>query len=270
MSLGLQQFMVEYNLDVPPPSYLVLYENMNLYTTSIVPGASQSNLFLQKVFGRNIASQQFVDWNGDGVPDGPGGNATLPWILEGEQCLVFYLGGIPSAPGLGGYSPQGFSTSNTNPAQPVTTSPKRKGPYYQFQVARLAPQPYNALVSPFPSYIDAWQAKANPQPYAYFSSNGAGSSATLKTGYFANNLLDCASIKAAPYFITGTNPPQFMNSNTFQIISAGKDGVFGTTGWYPASGMPPVPTSNPNASGQPAGADDQANFSTGLLGSGQS
>jgi prepilin-type N-terminal cleavage/methylation domain-containing protein len=241
LEVALRAFMSDYGLSDPPPSYLILNETSPLSTPSAA--------FLQKVFGKNLGAQGSVDWNGDGVPNGP-------WTLEGEQCLVFYLGGIPTTPGLGGFSPQGFSTNNMNPAMP---GGKRKGPYYTFQVARLVPlTSYNPAASPFPVYLDPWQVKIGPKPYAYFSSNG------INNGYTGAN---CVSIGAAPYFITGTT--QFTNPNTYQIISAGKDGVFGTAGWIPASGVPPVPPSNPNAAGQPAGADDQANFSSTLLGQGQ-
>jgi prepilin-type N-terminal cleavage/methylation domain-containing protein len=230
MSAALQAFMADYNLADPPPSYLVLNEASPLSTPSAA--------FLQKVFGKNLGAQGPVDWNGDGVLNGP-------WTLEGEQCLVFYLGGIPTTPGLGGFSPQGFSTNNMNPAMP---GGKRKGPYYTFQVARLVPlTSYNPAASPFPVYLDPWQVKIGPKPYAYFSSNGINN---------AYSTTDCASIGAAPYFITGTN--QFTYPNTYQIISAGKNGIFGTTGWNPASG----------ATGP--GADDQANFSGSVLGAPQS
>jgi prepilin-type N-terminal cleavage/methylation domain-containing protein len=257
LEVALRAFMSDYGLSDPPPSYLILNETSPLSTPSAA--------FLQKVFGKNLGAQGPVDWNGDGVLNGP-------WALEGEQCLVFYLGGIPTTPGLGGFSPQGFSTNNMNPAMP---GGKRKGPYYTFQVARLVPlTSYNPAASPFPMYIDAWQVKLSknlvgPMPYAYFSSNGNNN-----IGYQQNNApfgvpQDCQSIKAYPYFITGATPTQYTNPNGYQILSAGKDGVFGAAGWIPGSGVPPVPPSNPNAAGQPAGADDQANFSSTLLGQGQ-
>jgi prepilin-type N-terminal cleavage/methylation domain-containing protein len=259
LEMALQAFMADYGLTAPPPSYLVLNEASPLNTPSAP--------FLTQVFGRNFGSQGWVDWNGDGIQQ------TAPWYLEGEQCLVFYLGGIPSAPGLAGYSPQGFSTNNMNPALPVTVSPKRKGPYYTFQVARLKLlTALNPIASPFPVYIDAWQTKTGPffatlggTPYAYFSSNGNNN-----TGYLQNApqpLQDCASIGAYAYYIAGTNPNQFMNPNTYQIISAGKDGIFGMFGLSNRAGTAGW---NPTAGAVGVGADDQANFSASLLGSGQS
>jgi general secretion pathway protein G len=229
-SVALNAFMSDYNLDIPPPSTLVLYE------TNPLQGPSAN--FLQKVFGKNLGSGvAFVDWNGDGVANGP-------WTLEGEQCLVFYLSGINNT---------GFSTNNINPAA-TTPSGKRRGPYITFQPSRLVPgNVVNSALNAFPVYIDSWQVKAVPHPppyangvpYAYFSSNG------IMNGY---TLTDCANIGAAPYF---TAASVYTNPNTYQIISAGKDGAFGTTGWNPAGG-----TTGP-------AADDQSNFSSTLLGAGQ-
>jgi prepilin-type N-terminal cleavage/methylation domain-containing protein len=265
LETALQAFMADYNITEPPPSFLILNE----YS----PTMTQSGSFLQKLFGKNLGTN--VDWNGNGAIDGPA--APGGWYLEGEQCLVFYLGGIPTAPTLlSAFSPQGFSTNNMNPALPVTVSPKRKGPYYTFQVARLKPlTALNPTASPFPVYIDAWQTKTGPffaalggTPYAYFSSIGNNN-----TGYLQNTppallpLLDCASIRAYPYYLTGTSPNQFMNPNTYQIISAGKDGIFGIAGSTNTVGTPGW---NPAAGAVGVGADDQANFSANLLGSGQS
>lgn len=279
MSVGLQEFMLEYNLSDPPPSVLLLNENVGPLVTFSPPYVlgDPSYAWLQKVFGKNLSGTgpagvppYWVDWNGDGIPNGP-------WLLEGEQCLVFYLGGIPTAPGLGGFSPQGFSPNSINPAAP---GGKRKGPYYPFITGRLKPPPASCLSGmTFPVYIDPWQSKTGPlyyapttvpgvmlagTPYAYFSSVGYNNTG-YATGYpygmfvppIVNNLQSCQSIKAAAYFTVGTSPIQFTNGNTFQIICAGKDGKFGTTGWSPVSGV------------VGDGADDLANFSSTLLGIGQ-
>ncbi len=223
------------DLTDPPPSVLVLNESN--------PLNSPSAAFLKKMFGKNFGSSP-VDWNGDGSIDGPASG----WVLEGEQCLVFYLGGIAN---------QGFSYNSTNPT-PVAGQ-KTHGPYFPFQTSRLVPlTTLNALApSPFPVYLDSWQAKAGAKPYAYFSSNGINNS-----GYLANGLKDCQSIGASPYW-TAQNasgvPTQFPFSNSYQIISAGKDGTFGGGLWSTGGGI---------AKTLPA-YDDQANFSSTLLGIGQ-
>ncbi len=295
LSLGLQAFMRDYNLTEPPPSYLVLYENLALYQgPNPIPNAlqvQQSYAFLTKAFGRNLgsASNGIIDWNGDGIPgNGPNG-PTTPWILEGEQCLVFYLGGIPTAPWLSGFAPQGFSTNNMNPAfNPPGIPQQRKGPYYQFQTNRLvsmqsinplatSPQNPQGLSPLHPVYLDAWQVKNRPYggnphgngwPYAFFSSRGLNNGYTITD---CANLLDPTDQTPVPQtdplfnrcqFYNMNNPlpyssNQYLNSNMYQILSAGKDGVFGLGTMSTAGGE------------KPGGDDDQSNFSSTTLGKGQ-
>lgn len=280
MSLALQAFMMDYNLTEPPPSMLCLNEYNPLLPSALDSGRTVQ--FLQQVCGRNFASNPLtpnvplpIDWNGDGKIDGPA--VGQPWVLQGEQCLVFYLGGIPNSYQMTNLlgtppGPQGFASNNMNPANSVVLSPKRKGPYFTFNTPRLWPQ------APFPGwngffvYLDPWQSKTGPlfatmggSPYAFFSTAGINNAYAVTT-----------SFGAAPYAIRAANPAlnypptgQYTNPTTFQIISAGKDGVFGTTGWIPSGGLPPVPLSNANTALQPAGDDDQANFSSTLLGNGQ-
>lgn len=241
---ALQAFLSDYGQSEPPPSILVLHEHMK-YGNSAVE--QQSRIYLQKVFGKNLGvGQTYVDWNGDGVANGP-------WILSGEQVLVFFTGGIPNTAAVVGGTqapgPQGFSTNNMNPAQ---AGGKRKGPYYPFESNRLVfAGTLNPSAPNFFVYLDPWKTKSGPlyatlggSPYAFFSSAG------VNNGYLGAK----DSFGAMPYY---TGVGQYSNSNTYQIISAGKDGNFGTSGWSPSSG----------ATG--AGADDQSNFSAGLLGAGQ-
>lgn len=224
METAMGALMQDYKLDVPPPSFLILDET-SPRTPSPVDGG-RSAAFLTKMFGRNLGP---TDWNGDNTIGGT-------WTLRGEECLVFYLGGI---------NLQGFSYNNMSP-KPISGQ-KVHGPYFPFKTSRLKP-----VVTGFYVYIDPWQKKSGPHyatlggsPYTYFSSNGINNAYTNTSGY-----------GAFPYFITGTT--QYMNSNSFQIISAGQDGYFGgQQGWVPASG----------ATG--TGADDQANFSAKLLGAPQ-
>jgi|SRR5579884_30373 len=259
MEVALRAFMADYGLTQPPPSYLILNEITPLNTTAQGSGGpsnrydnGQSGAFLEKLFGKNLGKgQRFVDWNGDGQPNGP-------WQLKGNQCLVFYLGGIPNSVAVrGGASPapQGFAANNINPALP---SSKRKGPYFPFASTRLYPQPQQVYGGPIPwdgffYYLDPWMTKSGPlyltlggSPYAFFSSAG------INYQYAITN-----DSGASPY-MTGVG--QYVNPNTYQIISAGKDGYFGSAVnnlWNPSSG----------ATGY--GADDQANFSSSLLGAGQ-
>ncbi len=273
LETALQAFMTDYGLSEPPPSVLVLNEAS--------PLTSPSGSFLTKVFGKNLGP---TDWNGDGTIAGI-------WTLEGEQCLVFYTGGIPNtAQMLAGSPPEclGFATNNMKPSYGSMLGEvmgRRKGPYFTFQSGRLmllgpyppppAPPvlpclyPINIPVfSPFFVYFDPWKVKngpggllrANGWPYAYFSSNGTNNSGYLQGAAVLTSLGppwagrgDCQGIGAAPYS-TGFG---YTYSNKYQIISAGQNGLFGTAAWVPSSGATGV------------GFDDQANFSAGLLGTGQ-
>jgi general secretion pathway protein G len=244
LEAALAAFMSDYQLSDPPPSVLVLHEDMNYGATAV---EQQSLQFLKKTFGRTLGTGGVIDWNGDGAANGP-------WVLEGEQCLVFYTGGIPTVAG-GVPGCLGFSTNNANPAS--NPLGKRNGPYMTFKTNRLKVLT-NKAGTPWFVYLDAYQSDRSALgktlggvPYAYFSSTGNNNS-----GYGANGGLDCTTIGAAAYRDAAGI---FMNSNKYQIISAGADGQFtGTAGvWNPASGATGVD------------ADNQANFSAKLLVAGQ-
>lgn len=290
MEAALAAFMQDYNLPNPPPSYLVLREDLAYNLT--VPLEAQSLQFLKQAFGKNLGASGGIDWNGNGQID-----TGVGMVLEGEQCLIFYLGGIPNtAAQLAGAPPQclGFSTNNVKPSwgsMPVlgeNPNGPRRGPYFNFQTGRLVPPtvvnpsfPANLASQTFFVYIDAWNVKVNTlggtgMPYAYFSSFGNNNQYNIYTAvaslYAPLGQGDCESIglkvgatmysASAYYQALGS----YTNPNKFQIISAGQDGVFGYdatmtvrggVGWNPAQG----------AIGN--GRDDQANFSSKVLGAGQ-
>jgi prepilin-type N-terminal cleavage/methylation domain-containing protein len=170
-----------------------------------------------------------VDWNQNNTTD------TTPITLEGDQCLVFFLGGM-SLDGNNNFNPNGqpsgFSVNKRNPMDRSTS--ERIGPFIQFQVDRLRDVRGNG----FRSYIDPWKA----QPYLYFTSYGK------QAGYKATD----ATMGVTPYVDPATNKPK--NADGFQIICAGEDKIFG-------SGGSNLPATGP-------GEDDIANFSQGTLGSG--
>lgn len=220
------------------PSSILLHETLSNYAAN-----DASRLFLQQAFGRQLfTSGTTVDWNGDGAINPAG------VTLYGDQALVFWLGGIPAANG----NLLGFSTNPTNPAASGGT---RIGPFFEFKSTRLLPQSNG-----FYRYVDAY---GTGRPYIYFSSYRAGND---------YNAADNGGIAGfpSPYYTAGTTPPKYLNANGFQIISAGRDGVFGAGGsWNTGNGYGPwAPYVSAGQPGNPGG-DDQANFSRNLLGSGQ-
>jgi prepilin-type N-terminal cleavage/methylation domain-containing protein len=226
LEIALATCRTDFGLDAVP-SRLVLRED-GRYDG---PGPNSADYprtmaLLQKMFGRHFRVLSPYDWNGNGTID------SGEVVLEGQHCLVFLLGGIPTSPG----SSVGCTGFNTDSRNPATPGGKRAGPYFEFKPGRLRrdPDAGNFLV-----YLDPWRE----QPYAYFSATKAGNDYTP----------DCPSLGVAPYFARGG---QFLNPNGCQIISAGPDRRFGPGGlWNPATG-----------GGGPNGADDISNFSRGALG----
>ncbi len=164
-----------------------------------------------------------------GVPTGQ------TWVLQGDQCLVFFLGGTADAGG----NRIGWSTDGTDPMKQTGS---RVSPFFAFPTDRLrvfsGPNRFG-----YPSFVDV----IGSSPYLYFS-----------TGRADNNYQNAITLAAGtitPYQISST---RFANPTGFQIVSAGRDGVFGPGGlaWAGATG----------GGATQAGADDLANFHPTLLG----
>ncbi len=144
----------------------------------------------------NSGGRFYYDFNGNGVQDGP-------YVLQGHECLVFFLGGIPLPNPIptatGGYSSDttfsmtGFGQDPTNPfTNSINGSPmynaNRRTPLFSFNPGRLFLDPSNlsngnGTMSPgIPGYYDSIN---NGPPttitgqgpvgfYAYFSAYGNG------------------------------------------------------------------------------------------------
>lgn len=230
------------------PGRLVLYNNIDVYrnpgTYGITAASTPVNLTelnrskdaLSRMFGNQfIRTGGTVNWDG--------GGSTGAMILEGQQCLVFYLGGISSNSG-GVRKMLGFSTNTSDPTD--LSSKERYGPYYNFESGRLADGTnYNSYGAPasFYVYLDRYET-----PFAYFGGTGSANS------YIPDG---CPKLGVTAY---SEGSGKYTNPTTFQIISAGKDKVFGVGGlWDPKAG----------SSSGPA-RDDMANFSQSVLASPQS
>jgi hypothetical protein len=222
-----------------PPSQVKLCERFSDYGDTELDRHSKA--VLKRMFPRLHrpgSDTPDVDWDGNG-------QYSPPVILTGDQCLVFFLGGING---------RGFSQDVSAPGnRGVPWDP----PIYSFEANRLVDLRGNG----FASYLDPYRQR----PYAYFSSSGKGYNEWPALGGHPS---DCPS---EPGKAMGDNdvwpyasaPNTYLNPDTFQILSAGPDGVFGTGS--------PNGTSNFLKAGMgsdlPAAArDDLANFATGPLG----
>jgi prepilin-type N-terminal cleavage/methylation domain-containing protein len=240
-----------------------------------------------------------LNWDGN-----PSGSASSKWTLQGPECLVFFLGGIPG--NVGGVKVcQGFSTNPTNPTDNMTAA--MNPPFYDFKSERLMIGPS----STFFQYLDAYGAAndSKSQPYLYFSSYKSANNynrygptdcsmtlqCTVTSGSSTVSGLWNTNGLAVGQSVTGTGIPSvpvttiaaidpvrktimlsqsatgsgasanfgilpyvvgsnFMNPNSFQIISAGKNQMFGVGGtWTAATASDTYPPGS-------GGVDDQANF----------
>ncbi len=276
------------------PSALVLCDNWSHYTSppaGIDPNIQKllapSQVFLQKVFGKNVGASGAghlggnLDWNGNGVVDNP-------ILLLGDQVLVFLLGGIPSGSAATGYTVTGFAT---NPADPTMLpgsvgAGNRKGPYYDFTPNRLVtslsgtnfiPWNYNpptqgtVTSNGFLMYLDYYKK----QPYIYLSAYGGA-------GYNYNAQTFCTtgppftvSSEINPYSSYGWTTPYchpLATSVNVSGVTAGSNptittssahglnvgqtvlitGVGGATGVNGIWGVSTVPTSTTFTIGAPA------------------
>ena len=231
LAAAISAFKQEFNVKTMP-SRIVLREDMNSYNPSDALEAD-SRAYLGMMFGRRLGTP--INWSGR--PDFTPATANRRYELRGEHCLVFFLGGLQDQTNK---AVRGFSTSPTNPMDPTGT---RRGPFFEFKSNRLQP---DASANNFFVYLDAFNPPqtVGRKAYVYLSDY----STNLYSKYGGTDSVQGVN----PYRST---PSQFVNAGSFQIISAGADGIFGN----PASWTPALGTSDFN------GRDDFANFQRGRL-----
>jgi hypothetical protein len=280
------------------PSRFRLREHIAQYNLNDQLDA-ESYAYLKKLFPKlPVPTQQnpdpIIDWNNNGVAD-----AAVD--LEGHQCLIFFLGGVPT---YGPNTCNGFSTNPSNPAQ-LGGERINGGPFYNdFRADRLVivpTQPLNAQVSvqntSYFSYLDPWAKDINDgNVYAYFSSYKKNNGYNRYYSYYLSLNVPAAQATDCPYLVVenyqaigtttqglwpyaqkvgqSTNTtPEYLNANTFQIFCAGPNKVFGQgTVLVAGGGVWTTPsyvwtTATANVV-SPLGQDDYSNFHDRQLGSG--
>lgn len=227
--------------------------------------AQRSISYMRKLFtkapfvtGPNVTSITggFYDINGNGVLD------TAPILLQGHECLVFFLGGIPTHTLAGSsYSLEGVEGFSANPRNPFlpqyapdgTANPSaqsRVEPFFEFDADRLIDDDLDGV----PGFIDSLGTATDSRYFAYFSSYGGsgydpndvnlslaetGSTANPFSVSFplSNGTRQTASPLPNPYtsslpVAVGEKPATFHNAQSFQIISPGRDRNYGPGGQY--------------------------------------
>lgn len=199
-----------------PPSRLFLANSRALYASppAGVPKqlADASLEYLFRMFPYMNKDLAGIDWSG-GV-----GMPASGWVLlQGDQCLVFFLGGMPASAN----AVQGFSMDNkTNP----TARGGQRISFFQFPAGKLKSPPGRS--NPF---LVCYNAHDN-QPYAYFSAysgtGGRENNYHLFAGTTAPAVSDCASLGVWPYAEAVSPLRRYLNPGSCQIVSAGPDGKF--------------------------------------------
>ena len=217
----------------------------NSYPDTAAAGEPNANSFeaayLQQVFGGgsglNLLDLGYRDASGQ---------PNLKVDLDANQTLTFFLCGFPEFDAEGNAVFTGFSS---HPNQPFTrrlsTDEARRGPV----LAEMGGS-RKYLIDPTNKFARLIDAYGNP--FAYFAAyNGM---ANKYYGGYGNDKLVNEKGQAMGAVKPYNSGAQFEHPSGFQIISAGQDGLFGTTGnWKVVDEV---------------GKDDQANFSSNPLGAG--
>jgi prepilin-type N-terminal cleavage/methylation domain-containing protein len=258
LEVALQNFYAKYKFY--PPNQLKLHSDFNQFGNTQLD--IQSLYFIARMWP-NLGQFKGVQWAGKGTVIPAAG-----FVLEGDQVLVFALGGPPqgpialpmaassvnqtSVPALMG----GFST---NPGDPIDINHvlKDRIKYFDFNKGRLF---FRENDSPFPSYRNAYPEPGSGKPlspFVYFSCNNT------PNGYDTVNYVSGVApvnkfYGVSPYIVPGAAnvPVTYYKANSFQIISPGQNGEFG-----PGGSWPPIP-----AASMKMGSDDLSNFSGAQLG----
>lgn len=277
LGIGIQSFQTKYSITDPPPSRILLRKRLSDYRPTGMPQdiEADSKAFILKLWPRISATTQ-IDWDGTTSPTGP-------WLLEGQECLVFFLGGIPTN-AAGQRHCSGFSSNPADPSSHIKNPAEGNATnkFFDFVDARLKERhDYNQPTSmgswPFWAYADGY----GKIPYGYFSSyKGANG----YNRYGTNNqrgVSDCSLLPAGrwfngdphapcnvwPYATIGSGGPHYHNPNTYQIISAGRDKLFGSGSINPDTDGPFfIPRIGMYQHSDDTGNDDLGNFSDKLLG----
>lgn len=247
-------FKTQYGTE--PPSSITIWE-----TPTAANGWASASPSAPAVDSRAKIRQLWPQFDFTMVRDvnGNGSSTDVITLTQGE-CLVFFLGGMPTKTVVSGktlFSMTGFSKS---PFNPFATGGNRDTAIYEFDNSRLIDT--STPANGFPELMDPLPGQT--APYLYFSSYGGA-------GYrysASSPLKEFASASSAPYY-PPTQPylqgsaagAQAWKPKSFQIISPGYDHKYGTFGSFSTD------TAASDLSGaREIEADNITNFASGTLG----
>ncbi len=248
---GITQFVGEFGQE--PPSKITLYED----------GASWD------VQNRTLVRQLWPQFNFDAIHNDSSGNpltgrdlngdndAGDTFILTGDECLLFFLGGpdtiTDTATPTDMPVADGFSK---NPQDPFASGGTRTGPFQEFGPDRMIDDDGDG------AHAYAHKIPASQVPYLYLSSYGGRGYRPADADLDGNGTPDITDVYLTRIDDTSTpeNEKVPWKAKTYQIISSGFDGVFGIGGlWSNGDGF----TNNTGDTSDDR--DNITNFSSGTL-----
>ncbi len=200
-------------------------------------------------------------------------NSTGLYMNSGE-CLLFFLGGVIPIQGIN-QVPTGFAKNPQYPFAPPAKVSSREGPFFEFSdISRIKDLDGNG--------INEWydSLPGQSKPYLYFSSYegqgyritelpNTGGATPQYTALHDVYRVSSANPPPAPPASPGVSPTgsqqlPAQKPQTFQIISPGYDGDYGSGGVYSAN-LPNAGLTNSNGKPDTAAYDNLTNFAGGRL-----
>ncbi|MEZ5940846.1 MAG: hypothetical protein R3C18_05615 [Planctomycetaceae bacterium] len=256
---------------VEPPSFVILYEQGEGSSAAQHWGDDPTNGNQYRLISRaavrsiwprfNFAQNNDINMDGD---------ADDVLILNGAECLAFFLGGTDD-PAAAGWQATGFAANPQSPFAPVSydyvpamSQPagtpaavtNRRGPFFEgFDSSRFVDLDPTAQGGPdgMPEYLDS--IPDQQLPLQYFSSYGGTGYRPRGLDKSAGNFDDESSVPGfvSHYIVannagsgadpTPTSASTSYNQSSHQIISPGFDFEFGSGGVYNGSNLPSTPES---------------------------
>lgn len=244
-------FKAVYGVD--PPSRIVLCENATDWDAD--NERKRSKALIRRIWpqfnfalNRNLNANERADLTTTSDPPTLDTDTDDVYYLNAGECLVFFLGGMPTLtepkpapPGRFAYTMNGFAKDPANPFS--TTGASREGPFFEFAPNRMISTDGDR----FPEYLDPLPGQS--KPYIYLSSyEGAGYQSLDWSGTDFVNGPYIAKVEDAN--LNGTLDPgedkitspastisvlEYHKPKSFQIVSPGIDGQFGVGGLFDAS-----------------------------------
>jgi general secretion pathway protein G len=258
LEAGIAAFKAKYGTE--PPSRFSLYLTNGGWNSDPANTAIVRQIWPQFDFtmgdpvnlGTGGAGTAYPSFWTSAPPNGPNVNNANVINMNSGECLLFFLGGVIPIAGAK-QVPTGFAKNPAYPFSPATVSANREGPFFEFtdinRIKDIDGNGMNEWYDPLPD-----QSK----PYLYFSSydgrgynlselptNSSGTAFTINGNESLHDIYRVSSSVVNPPKIPGSGNTSgtsaFLNSTynsnaqkpqTFQIISPGYDGEYGSGGVF--------------------------------------